>query len=110
MQSDNPSPKLSAVKAVKTATEEVAIVKWAEVAVNVIFAENADLRLPFPSAEKTAPPLPQPSEQDHPLGTPSPTFYQCAWAQPLRDQNVPGKNRQGKSVYYRSIRKAQVQV
>ena len=29
---------------------------------------------------------------------PSPTFYKRAWAQPFRDQNVPGKNRHKKHV------------
>ena len=47
MQSDTPSLKLSAVKAVKTATEEVAIVKCAEDAVKVILAENTALHLPL---------------------------------------------------------------
>ena len=73
MQSDSPSQKLSAVKAVKTATEEVAIGKAAEEAVNGISA--AALLLPLLSAEESAPPLPPPSEQDHHLGPPSqPTF------------------------------------
>ena len=26
------------------------------------------------------------------FNSPSPTFFKCAWAQPLRDPNMPGKN------------------